>query len=77
MTPNDNSSDCRRWSNRKLMAQARKLANLTEFGSYFREQPMILSVNEDAGPFVRETTRLYRETWLAPILDEIERRFVR
>ena len=74
---NNNSSDCRRWTNARLIDEARRLSEMSGFGRFFRDQPVIFSVNEDCGDWIRETTRLYRETWLAPILDEIERRFVR
>lgn len=64
-----------RWTNRKLMAEARDHANLKGFGSYFRDDPVTFGCQDEASDFIRESTRLYRDTWLTPILDEIERRF--
>ena len=58
---NDNDPDIRKWTNRKLMAEARKYANLETYGG---------------GP-VSSDEQLYRDTYLTPVLNEIERRFVR
>lgn len=81
MRYNDNSSDCERWTNAKLMREARKYANLESFaGGYF--EPMTFTPgwanqtnSPDVADFCREQTRIYRETWLKPIMDEIARRF--
>jgi hypothetical protein len=64
MTAQDCSCDHTRWSNRKLIAELRDKANLTRFDG-------------DRGNPVREATRLYRETWMNPLLDEVERRLVK
>jgi hypothetical protein len=75
---NDLSSDCTRWTNRKLMHEARRLANFETFGaSMIARGTILIATSDDATDFVREETRIYRATWLAPILDEIERRFVK
>lgn len=83
---NDASSDCARWTNAKLMSEARRLANFESFSVGFNEIEATYRVGwhdqvNPAAPriedFVRNQTRLYRETWLKPILDEIERRFVK
>jgi hypothetical protein len=67
---NDNSIYCENWTNAKLMREARKLANLENFGMIDRAGPL-------NGDTIREATRLYRGSWLNPVLDEIERRFVK
>jgi hypothetical protein len=74
---NDNSHDLRHWTNRKLIAEARRVANFENFGSYFRADAVAIAAQGEAGDFIREETRLYRDTWLNPVLDEIERRFVK
>ena len=82
---NDNSPYCERWTNRKLMAEARKYANMESMsiGHYDGDEITFKpgwtgQVNAvDPADFARNVSRLYRETWLAPILDEIERRFVK
>ena len=73
----DNSSDCRRWTNRKLMREARKYANLESFGSYFRDEAVTFGTQQESADFIRAETRIYRDSWLTPLLDEIERRFVK
>ena len=74
---NNSSPDCTRWTNARLIDEARRLSELSGFGHFFRDQPVILGVQEDSGPFIREETRLYRETWLNPILDEIDARLTK
>lgn len=63
-----------RRTNAQLMAELRKYANLETFSTGLgacgqTERPT-------AGE-VRAATRIYRDTWLAPLLDEVERRLVK
>jgi len=82
---NDASPYCRRWTNAKLMAEANKYANLESFsvghyeGDTVTFKPGWASQNgsPDIADFCRERTRLYRQTYLQPILDEIQRRFLK
>lgn len=64
----DNSPHCERWTNAKLMREARRKANLETFGP---------AGNTARGDAIRKETRLYRECWLNPLLDEIERRWIK
>jgi len=83
---NDMSCHPQRWTNAKLMREARKCANLERFSCVHNDIEANYrvgwhnQVNKDQMPvedFVREQTRPYRQSWLDPILDEIERRFVK
>lgn len=71
---NDMSIHPENWTNAKLMREARSKANLETFANSYPVNP---EPDQQAAEYVREVTRLYRETWLKPILDEIERRFVK
>lgn len=71
----DSSSDYRRWTNAKLMHEARKTANLENFGVFVYDG--INAKGDECTKAIRERTRQYRDTWMNPILDEIERRFVK
>lgn len=82
---NDGSPFCEDWTNAKLMAKARELANMESFSVGFYDGEEVTfkhgwtsqTGSPEIADFVRERTRLYRDTWLRPILDEIERRFVK
>lgn len=71
MRYNDSSYDCAKWTNAKLMREAREAANLESFANMPGEKRPATPDN------IREITRIYRTSWLNPILDEIERRFVK
>lgn len=85
MRCNDKSPHPRYWTNAKLMRGARKYANLESFsvGLYNGEEAAFKpgwkgqTGSPDVADFCREQTRLYRDSWLQPILDEIEKRFVK
>ena len=75
-----------KWTNAKLMREARSHAHLETFSVGYNTIPAIYregwhdQANKGQMPveeFCREQTRIYRETWLNPILDEIECRFVK
>jgi len=82
---NDGSPHPDRWTNAKLMREARKYANLESFavGHYdgdeitFKPGWITQTCSPEIDKFCRDQTRLYRQNWLTPILDEIERRFVK
>jgi hypothetical protein len=73
----NSSSDCRNWTTAKLLSEIRKYANLESFGSYFRDDPVSFGHQQESGDWIREETRRYRETWLNPMIDELEARLTR
>lgn len=81
---NNQSCDHTRWSKQKLIREIRKYANMESFSVGWNDIPAAYKVgwhdqvNPDAPrieEFCRNQTRLYRETWLNPLIDELERRF--
>lgn len=66
---NDNSPYIENWTNRKLIAEIRRIANFEKFGR--------LKDGKDIGDDIRENTRIYRNSWLNPLIEEIERRLVK
>lgn len=75
---NDLSPHVENWTNAKLMREARRLANLEGFGASLPEScPPLGGWMTDHGDAIREATAPYRDSWLTPVLDEIERRFVK
>jgi hypothetical protein len=80
----DRSPHPRDWTNAKLMREARDFANMERFDGSLDLGLMkpfggkeVHPTSNRAGDAIREATRLYRSSWLNPILDEIERRFVK
>ncbi len=81
----DSSVYVERWTNAKLMREARKYANLESFSTGFFDGSETTFkpgwASQTGSPpvdeFCREQTRIYRTSYLTPILDEIERRFVK
>lgn len=68
---NDRSPYPREWATAKLFRELNKYANLESFSWSINpeySQPPI-SAND-----IREATRLYRQTWLQPIINELARR---
>lgn len=63
-----------RETNAALIKRLRETANLETFNGGL---PGNDHAGANDGPAIREATRLYRNTWMNPILDEIERRFVK
>jgi len=59
-----------RMTNAQLIARLRTVANLESFATPPDEKRL-----DGAG--VRDLTRLYRDTWLAPLLDLVEQRLTR
>lgn len=83
---NDASSDCTKWSNRKLIAEIDRLANFKDFSVGWNTIPASYRVGwhdqvNDGQPkvedFVRDQTRIYRDTWLNPLIAELKRRLVK
>lgn len=76
---NDNSPHPQHWTNAKLIRELRSKANLERFSANIPAdyKPASFSAGKDDGDMIREATRLYRDSWMNPILDEIERRFVK
>lgn len=70
----DTSMDVTRWTNRKLMAELRLKANLSTFQRLMVGSGENTALTADA---IRNVTRPYRDSYLNPVIDEIERRFVR
>lgn len=75
MRMDDYSSDHRRWSSRKLVKELRDKANLTSFST----PTCGLLPNDPAvdADHIRHATKLYRDTWMNPIINELERRLVK
>lgn len=69
---NDNSAYPERWTTAKLFRELNKYANLEsfswDFSPHLNNNP-VANAND-----VREVTRLYRKTWLQPIINELARR---
>jgi len=72
---NDNSPHPRDWTNAKLIHELNRTANLKDFGIFVYDG--IIAKGDDCADAIREKTRLYRQTWMQPVIDEIERRFVK
>ena len=75
---NDSSAYYGEWSKRKLINQIRKYSNMESFGGAlpddFEYKP---GFPNDHGPAIREATRIYRDSWLNPLIDELERRLIK
>lgn len=83
---NDASSDHTKWSNRKLICEIKRIANFTNFSVGWNDIPAEYKVgwHEQVNPnspkiedFIREQTRCYRDSWLNPLIEELERRLTR
>lgn len=83
---NDSSPHPDKWTNAKLMAETRKYANLESFSVGYNEIEATYRAgwHDQVNPssprieeFVRDQTRIYRQSWLVPILDELQRRFLK
>lgn len=70
----DNSPYPQRWTTAKLFRELNKYANLETFGSCFRDEPVSFGCQQESADFIREETRLYRRSWLQPIINELARR---
>jgi hypothetical protein len=83
---NDSSSDHSHWSNRKLIDEIRRISNLASFGVGFLSGDKTYTFrpgwanqtgSDSIDDFVRDQTRIYRDSWLNPLIDELERRTVK
>jgi hypothetical protein len=72
---NDSSHSVDRWTSAKLFRELNKYANLASFGGNLPAEMMTdWKAGRDDGNAIREATRLYRQTYLQPIIDELARR---
>lgn len=71
---NDSSPHVNRWTTAKLFAELNKLANLESFSMFVYDG--INAKGDECADAIREATRLYRQTWMQPIIDELERRII-
>ncbi len=75
MRYDDSSYDPRHWTTRKLIDQLNIKANIGTFsGSLKLPEGWKPGYMQNDGPVIRETVRLYLESWMQPILDEVARR---
>lgn len=72
---NDRSPHPAKWTNAKLIERLTETANLQSL----HYQPRLFGETppEMDGDSIREVTRLYRDSWMQPIIDEIAKRFVK
>ena len=76
-----------RKTNQQLIDELRRTANMELMGVTFSRDTLakMLTAYEDSSisrhdvhaDAIREATRLYRDSWVNPVLDEIERRLVK
>lgn len=76
MRRNDNSTDHTRWTNHKLMVELQRYADMTNMSVNLPEnyvpQPWHRGGNDAEA--IREATRIYRVSWLDPLIAEATRR---
>ena len=65
------------WTNEKIFDELRRHVDMETFGSYFRDQPIILGCQAESGDFIRAETRLYRQSWIHPLIDELQSRLIK
>lgn len=69
---NDTSPYLERWTNAKLLRELNRIANFERFDCLDVTDPE--KTMPHTGAAVREATRIYRGSWLQPIIDELARR---
>jgi hypothetical protein len=74
---NDNSCYYKDWTNKKLISELTKTANLETFSDSIFDGNLPNVCGEEASIAIRERTKLYRESWMQPIIEEIERRLIK
>jgi len=74
---NDASSDYRRWTNKKLIARLKQTANLETFCDSIFDGNLPNVFGEEGSNAIRERTKLYRDSWMQPIIAKIERRLIK
>lgn len=77
MRYNNMSSDYAKWSPQKLFARLRETANLESFCDSIFDGDLPAVRGDESATVMRERTRLYRESWMQPIIDELERRMIK
>jgi hypothetical protein len=73
----DRSPYVERWTNQGLITALRDKVNFVSAGFNLPSAFVDENHTRSDTDMIREATRLYRETWVNPIIDEIERRLVR
>lgn len=84
----DSSHDCARWSYAKLMREIRSFSNQERFSPsagdiaeiarlHHETRNNTVTTSDATEAAYKEASRIYRETWLNPLLDELERRLVK
>lgn len=73
----DSSCHPQDWTMRKLLREIRGFANFERFGGTIEVDASKNDYLRDDGPALREGTHLYRDTWLNPLLDELDRRLIK
>lgn len=81
---NNNSHDCRDWTMGKLVSEIRRYANMENMGADFTldeleamtdaARKLGIAASDIHSTAIREVTRLYRDSWLNPLLNELQRR---
>ena len=74
---NDNSYRYEDWSPRKLLVRLRETANLETFCDSIFDGDLPPVKGEEGSKIIRERTRIYRESWINPIIDELEKRLIK
>lgn len=74
---NDNSSDYTRWSNKRLFERLEETANLKTFCDSIFDGNLPAVMGEESSDVIRERTRLYRESWMQPIIEELKKRILK
>ncbi len=78
MRMNDQASSPQRWTNAKLFKELMNKANLESFSGNLTVTPeqaiKDCDMFADAGDTIREATRLYRQSWMNPLIKELARR---
>lgn len=73
----DASPHPRDWTNRKLIAELRTMANMENMGAYLPVGYTGRGFPHNDGDAIREATQLYRDSWINPIIAIIESRLVK
>lgn len=87
MTKRRDDTSCRPsdWTVYKLLTELRKTVNYERASFAFPDckvittgtfEPRDDSRNVHPDDFIKERTRLHRETWIIPLIEELEKRFL-
>jgi hypothetical protein len=70
----NHSVDPSDWTMKHLVHKIELFANLSSFGTSRDELKGHIEQSKSGGDAVRDATRLYRDTWLQPMIDELKLR---